>query len=154
MKLQTLHYSCLLSAPCEEVFSFHTDTRNLPLITPSWMNVIIIAMEDPMVEKSRVLLDIKRFALTTRWEMEIEKLSFPDTIIDSMIQGPFSFFRHQRHFIPLEEGETLMRETLSFILPLGWVGNLFFALIKRDMDRMFAHRHKATQNYFLEGKNR
>ncbi|MDP2078400.1 MAG: SRPBCC family protein [Sulfuricurvum sp.] len=148
MKLHTLKYSCLLTASQEAVCQFHTDTHNLPLITPPWINVTIVQMDTPMVENSHVILDIKRYGLTTRWTMQIEKLFPPDTIIDLMISGPFAFFRHERRFIAISENETRMDETLAFCLPLGWIGNLLAPFIKKDMDKMFAYRHNATQNYF------
>jgi ligand-binding SRPBCC domain-containing protein len=86
------------------------------------------------------------------WEREMESLQCPESVVDSMVSGPFPFFRHQRHFVPLENGETLMRETLMVRLPFGWLGNWFFPLLKKDMDTMFAYRHEATQRYFLEKK--
>lgn len=148
MKVHTLNYSCVLSASQEAVCNFHTDTHNLPLITPPWIDVTIVQMDTPMVEHSHVILDIKRYGLTTRWNMQIEKLSCPDTVIDLMVSGPFSFFRHERRFTALSEFETRMDEALSFILPFAWLGNLIAPLIKKDMDTMFAYRHNATQNYF------
>ena len=151
MKLHTLNYSCLLNASSDKVCDFHTDTANLIRITPPWIDVKIISADLHIKEKSRIVLKIKRFALSTLWEMEIEKLEAPLILIDSMISGPFRFFRHQRHFIPLENGETLMREIISFALHIGWLGNLLFPLIKRDMDKMFEYRHCATQEYFLKG---
>lgn len=148
MKLHTLNYSCVLTASQEAVCQFHTDTHNLPLITPPWIDVTIVQMDTPMVENSSVILDIKRYGFSTRWTMNIEKLSCPETVIDVMISGPFSFFRHERRFIALSESETRMDETLTFALPLGWLGNLIAPFIKKDMDKMFAYRHHATQNYF------
>ena len=148
MNVHTLTYSCLLTASQESVCQFHTDTHNLPLITPPWIDVTIVQMDIPMVENSHVILDIKRYGLTTQWNMKIEKLSCPDTVIDLMISGPFTFFRHERRFIALSEYETRMDETLSFCLPLRWLGNIIAPLIKKDMDTMFAYRHRATQNYF------
>ncbi len=150
MKVHTLHYSCILNADVQRVFAFHTDTRNLPLITPPWVGVEIVNMTLPLTEKSTVSLDIKRFGITTRWEMEIATPEFATTITDVMIKGPFRYFKHERHFIPLENNETLMRETISITLPFGWLGNLLYPWIKKDMDDMFEYRHRATQRYFLK----
>lgn len=148
MKIHTLHYECRISSNISKVCNFHTDTHNLPLITPPWIDVTIVQMDTPMVENSHVILDIKRYGLTTRWNMKIEKLSCPDSVIDLMVSGPFTFFRHERRFIALSKDETRMDEELSFCLPLGWLGNLIAPFIKKDMDTMFAYRHRATQNYF------
>lgn len=153
MKHHTLSYSCILNASVQDVCHFHTDTHNLPLITPPWIDVTIESMDEPFIEKSRVTLLIKRFGIPTRWVMEIEVLDCPHTVIDKMVSGPFSFFRHQRHFVPLNEKTTRMDEAITLHLPLGWVGLLLFPLIKRDMDKMFAYRHHATQEYFDKQTN-
>lgn len=153
MKSHTLNYSCQLATTQENVCKFHIDTNNLPLITPPWINVTIISMNDPMIEKSVVVLDIRRYGITTRWKMQIEKLDCPTTITDLMLKGPFPFFRHERRFRAITDDTTLMDETITLELPLGWLGDLLFPLIKRDMDAMFAYRHQATQIYFTSKLN-
>lgn len=153
MKPHILTYSCILTANPQTVCQFHTDTHNLPLITPPWINVTIVRMDDPMIEKSIVELDIRRYGIPTRWKMQIEKLDCPNTITDLMLKGPFPFFRHERRFTAMTDETTLMQETITLALPFGWLGNLAFALVKRDMDAMFAYRHRATQNFFSDNEN-
>lgn len=150
MKPFTLSYTCLINASQEHVYQFHTNTHNLPLITPPWINVTIISMENPMIENSVVVLDIVRFGISTRWEMQIQQLQCPNTITDLMLKGPFAFFRHQRHFTSTTPQTTLMEETLTISFPMGWLGALAFPLLKLDMDSMFKYRHNATKAYFLK----
>lgn len=150
MKTYTLIYRCLLSTSIHNACQFHTDTRNLSLITPPWINVTVINMEFPMVEKSTVCLKIKRFGIPTIWNMKIDTLKCPTTITDVMVSGPFKSFRHERVFIPINKTTTQMQETLRVVLPFGWLGSLLFPFLKRDMDTMFAYRHQATQYHFLK----
>ncbi|MDD5716829.1 MAG: hypothetical protein PHW64_03425 [Sulfuricurvum sp.] len=152
MKTYTLTYECTFNTSVQNVCAFHTDTRNLPFITPPLVNVTILEMDIPMVEKSTVVLKIKRFGIPTIWEMKIDTLNCPHTITDVMIKGPFKYFRHERFFSAMDEKTTRMKETLSIVLPFGWLGSLFFPLIKREMDAMFTFRHHATQHYFSEEK--
>lgn len=150
MKKYILIYHCLLQASVEDVFGFHTDTHNLPLITPRSTQVTIVSMDTPFREGNRVVLDIRRFGFTTRWEMKIAVFSAPNTIVDAMIKGPFLFFRHERQFIKIDEKLTRMEETILFSPPFSWFGGILFWFFKKDMDAMFAYRHKATQAYFLD----
>lgn len=150
MKTYALNYTCLIEASAEDVCAFHTDTRNLPLITPPSIQVSIVALETPMREKSVVVLDIKRLGITTRWEMEIATLDCPHTITDNMLKGPFKLFRHERQFIPITQNQTRMDETITLAFPLPWVDKLLFSWVKKDMNAMFTYRHTATQTYFLE----
>jgi ligand-binding SRPBCC domain-containing protein len=143
MKKLTLHYSCLLNAPREEVFAFHTDTANLPRITPPWMHVCIVDSS-----QNHVVLDIKRHHITTRWEVDLAFDTHQWSITDTLSKGPLPFFRHHRRFLALENGATCMDESLEMVLPFGWLGMLAHPFVKKETDAMFAFRHKATQRYF------
>jgi len=143
MNLKTLHYTCTLDASVEAVCAFHTDTHNLPLITPPSIQVNIVKMEP-----NSVILDIKKFGITTRWEMALEK-NCPTSIVDVMIKGPFASFRHERLFIAEGENCTRMDETITLSPPIPLFQSLFFWFIKRDMDAMFAYRHAKTKAHFL-----
>lgn len=142
MNAFTLHYTCVLEASIQEVCAFHTDTHNLPLITPPSINVNIVKMEP-----HSVILDIKKFGITTRWEMAIEK-NCPHSIVDVMIKGPFASFRHERRFLAESENRTRMEETITFAPPIPFLQKLFFGFVKKDMDAMFAYRHQMTQAHF------
>ena len=143
MKHYTLNYSCLIQAPIEEVCTFHTNTQNLPRITPPSIAVKIVSRNE-----HEVTLDIQRLGITTRWVMGIE-INCPKSITDVMKKGPFSYFKHERFFTSVGD-ETRMNETITFSSPLPLFQSLFAWLIKKDMDAMFAFRHKMTQAYFLE----
>lgn len=143
MKKLTLHYACLLNAPREEVFAFHTDTANLPRITPPWMHVCIVASSP-----NHVVLDIKRHFITTRWEVDLACDTHQWSITDTLNKGPLPFFKHHRRFLALENGATCMDESLEMVLPFGWLGMLAHSFVKKETDAMFAFRHKASQRYF------
>ena len=149
MKTYTLHYTCLIEASVYDVCAFHTNTHNLPLITPPHTKVGIVAMQTPLLQNSVVILEITRFGITTRWQMRIETLACPHTITDTMIQGPFKSFRHERHFYALSPLQTRMDETITLSLPFDFLGRFVFGWLKKDMDAMFAYRHRKTQAYFL-----
>lgn len=145
MKNKTLLYSCIINKNLEEVYRFHTDTQNLLRITPDWIDVSIESMDLPLTQGSLIVLNIKRFNITTKWVMQLEELTPFTTISDKMIKGPFKEFLHQRKFTSVSDEQTLMEERITLVLPFGWIGNLFFNFIKRDMDKMFAYRHRATK---------
>lgn len=149
MKAFLLHYSCIINAPLNAVCAFHTDTRNLPLITPPWIDVMIMSMDVPMREGSVVELRIKRFGIPMCWKMKIVQLDCPNSVVDEMLSGPFSVFHHDRRFNALNDRETKMEEFITLSLGIGFLGKWFFPLIKKDMDKMFAYRHKTTQDFFL-----
>ena len=148
MKTFILNYSCIIDAATLDVYQFHTDTNNLPLITPPWIDVEILRMDNPMKEGSVVELKIKRFGLPSIWKMQIEKQLCPQTVVDKMLIGPFKSFRHERVFTAITDTQTRMDECISLVLPLGMLGAMAFPIVKMDMDKMFGFRHSATKRYF------
>jgi ligand-binding SRPBCC domain-containing protein len=145
LKIFTLNYSCTINAPCADVCQFHTDTNNLPLITPPWIDTQILQMDTPMREGSVVVLKIKRFNISTIWKMQIQKQQCPHTVVDMMLSGPFKHFRHEMIFNQIDESQTKMDEAITIVLPIWYIGALIFPLIKLDMDKIFAFRHEATK---------
>ncbi|MBN2895415.1 MAG: SRPBCC family protein [Campylobacterales bacterium] len=141
-------YTCLVHARPDELFDFHTDTHNLLRITPPWIGVSIVSMDAPLREHSEVVLRIKRFGLATLWRMRLENVKPPHTLCDRMVRGPFTSFVHERTFSALNETQSQMRETITFSLPLGALGRIALFWVGRDMDAMFAYRHRATQDFF------
>lgn len=144
MRVHTLSYATIFDAPLEQVYLFHTDTTNLPKITPPWIDVRLVEKEDDTVS-----LVIKRFGIPTRWKMLITQ-QYPHLVMDEMVEGPFTWFRHERRFFALNKNQTRMHEMISFVLPFGLLGNLLFPFIKADMDKMFDYRHVMSQKIFKE----
>jgi ligand-binding SRPBCC domain-containing protein len=148
MKTYQLHYHCIVNGSRQEVCHFHTDTRNLPLITPPWISVMIMSMDVPMREESHVELEIKRFGIPMYWKMKMSQLKCPEVVSDNMVQGPFPLFHHQRTFKHINNTTTEMEETITLALPFPILGKWLFPWIKRDMDKLFAYRHEATKRHF------
>lgn len=147
MKRLTLNYTCTLNASPEAVFAFHTDVVNLPRITPPWIRVRLLEHKG-----AHVVLAITQHLVTTRWVIDIAMDSHQRTITDTLRQGPLRHFVHTRHFLPLEGGGTCMEERVEIDVGFGFVGALLHPLIRRDMDTMFAYRHRATKEA-LEGNS-
>ena len=142
MRHYTLFYTCLIDASIKEVCAFHTDTNNLSLITPPSIGVKLVSKKENII-----LLNIKKFGITTQWKIAIET-NCPHSIVDVMLKGPFAFFRHERHFSV--EGDTLTRmdETISLALPIAFFQSFLFTFVKKDMDALFLYRHRMTQAHF------
>lgn len=148
-----LTYTCTVDTSIDALFDFHTDTRNLLRITPLWVDVSIVSVDKPLREQSLVVLRIKRFGVTSLWQMRIETFNRPYMLCDSMIKGPFATFKHERAFSALTEDRTQMHETITCSLPFGILGWLVWPWVRRDMDAMFAYRQRATMDYFLNAEN-
>ena len=135
-----------INAPIERVFDFHTDTRNLPLISPPWINAKIIKQEGEGLGK-RIELVISQFGIIrSTWVVDISEYDRPNRITDLMIQGPMKYFRHERTLTSPSPGVTILQDSVEYELPLGILGKLADALGgKFFIGAMFSYRHKKTQ---------
>ena len=132
----------------QALYDFHSDTNNLPKITPPWIGVRIVNLELPLREKSQVILDIKQFGLTTRWVMQIDRLEAPYRVCDKALKSPFKYFYHEHSFEKTDDESTLLKDSIDFELPLYPLSLIALPFIKRDMRKMFAYRHKETKKLF------
>lgn len=133
--------------PCsvKTLFDFHANTKNLPLITPKDTSVEILKLDKPLKEGNEAMLRIKKGWFSFVWKLTFEKVEYPYLIIDTATQSPFKSFRHEHHFIQVDDSHSVLRDEVTFSLPFEPLTTPIAWLIKRDMKKMFAYRHQKTQ---------
>lgn len=133
--------------PCnvKMLFDFHADTKNLPLITPKDTSVEILKLKMPLKEGNEAVLLIKKGWLSFVWELTFEKVIYPTLIVDVATRSPFKSFRHEHHFIEVDESHSILRDKVTFSLPLEPLSNVALWFVKRDLQKMFAYRHQKTK---------
>ncbi len=148
MKSYQFEHTSLISATQKELFGFHTDTHNLPLITPGHTRVEIEYLQLPLNLNSRIELRVKRMGVAIRWKLHIDAYEPDALIVDVADESPFESFRHEHHFIAQDAHMTLLHDRVSFSLPLDPLSRIIAPLILWDLKQMFAFRHQATQDFF------
>lgn len=86
-----------------------------------------------------VTFEGKHFGFTQRLTVKITEFKKPFHFTDEMIEGNFKSFKHTHEFIP-QNNQTLMRDTLIWISPLGILGKIFDALLLKNYLRKFVMR--------------
>ena len=79
-----------------------------------------------------VALEGRHFGRVQRFVARITELDRPNRFVDEMVEGTFKWLRHIHEF-EATQAATLMRDTLSWEAPLGFIG--------RVADRLFLQRH-------------
>lgn len=143
----TLIYETSLACNVEALFDFHADTNNLPLITPSDTEVDIIKIETPLKKGNQAILRIKKGFVSFVWELTFEDVLYPHLIIDVAKRSPFKMFKHEHHFIAIDERHSILRDKITFSLPFWPLSLLVAPFVKHDMNKMFAYRHAQTKAY-------
>ena len=102
-------------------------------------------------EGKEVKLKTTKFFIPTIWNVEISLIKKPYMIVDTGITSPFKFWRHSHKFS--KKGEFCeLKDEIEYELPLGFLGDLFNPLIKKELEKMFKYRQEKTK-MILEKRN-
>lgn len=140
-----LEFESKIDCSVEKLFEFHSDTNNLPLITPPGTTVDIIKLDKELQEGNVAVLKIKKGLLSFVWELIFEKVVYPNLIVDVATRSPFKVFRHEHHFIKVNDTQSILRDKVTFSLPLEPLSILAVWFVKKDMQKMFTYRHQKTK---------
>ena len=141
----TLIFETTMPCSVKTLFEFHADTNNLPLITPKNTSVQILKLETPLKQGNEAILRIKKGWISFVWELTFEKVIYPHLIVDVATRSPFKLFRHEHHFIEVDETQTILRDEVTFSLPFEPLSIVAVWFVKKDMQKMFAYRHQKTK---------
>lgn len=148
-----LEFETTIDCSVKELFEFHADTNNLPLITPPDTSVEIIKLDKDLQEGNVAILKIKKGFLSFLWELVFDKVEYPTLIIDVAIKSPFKSFKHEHHFIPLDNAQTILKDRITFSLPFGMLSTPILWFVKYDMRKMFRFRHQETKRILEKSKD-
>ncbi len=151
--IYTLRTTQELSIGIKTAWDFFANPENLVRITPKHMGFEITS---ELIKKAYagqiityrvgVLPGIK-----TSWVTEITQIKEGEFFIDEQRFGPYSMWHHEHFFEALPNGHTLMRDKISYKIPLGILGYLAQRLfIKKQLIQIFSYRHKVLSNIFNE----
>jgi ligand-binding SRPBCC domain-containing protein len=155
-RTRTYSRSVDIDAPVDELYRFHLDTRNAPLISPDAARFVAIDGAFPVEVGARVVLRVKQppIPVTQTWKIRIAEIEVDQRVVDLAERSPFAYWRHEHRFAPLPGGGTRMTDHVTYALPLGPLGRLADRLVGRgQLEKMFAERQRKTKTLF-EGPDR
>ena len=132
-----------------EVFPFFCDTVNLERITPPELHFQIITPQPIEITLGSVVdYRLQLYAIRFRWRSEITVWRPPHEFVDEQIQGPYRLWIH-RHQFSEENGNTIIKDTVRYQLPLWPLGEVVFPLLKLQLRRIFKYRQQAIRDALL-----
>ena len=143
--------SIAIQAPIEAVFDFHTDTKNLGLISPPWMKTKLIRESGEGLGKIIEMQVIQYNVFPSHWLVRIEEYDRPVRLTDLVLSGPMKYFRHSRTFSQPCASLTEIKDHLEYEVPFGIIGKIADKIsIRKMMEQMFEYRHKMTKEILEE----
>lgn len=141
----TKTFETWVDAPVDEVWDFHSTAEALVALTPPGRKVELIGQDLDVREGAEHRIRVRVGPFPVEWRARISDVEPPRRFVDTAEKSPFAYWQHVHEFVS-EGDRTLLRDTVTYIPPMGligWVANALF--ISRDIDRMFAFRHRVTK---------
>ena len=112
-----------VKATLEEAWDFISSPANLKEITPDYMGFDITSeVPEKMYPGMIITYEVKPlFGIKTPWMTEITQVKELEFFIDEQRVGPYKMWHHQHFIEPIEDG-VLMRDIVTYIPPLGFLG--------------------------------
>jgi ligand-binding SRPBCC domain-containing protein len=152
MKLYRLERSQRLAIPRDQAWTFFSDPRNLPRITPPWMAFRITNRLAERMHPGMIITYQVRVlpGLAVDWVTEITHVGEPEFFVDEQRFGPYRFWHHQHHFREIPGG-TEVQDVVHYALPLDPAGRLVRQwLVAPRLERIFDFRSGVLRRRFGE----
>lgn len=138
-----------LSASREEVWPFFSCESNLERLTPPFLQFHVLGKSTPQIEQGTCIdYRLKLHGVPVGWRSEISLWDEGHRFVDKQVKGPFDIWHHMHEFEPLAGG-TLMRDTVHFKVPFGWLGAaVSLSKVMKDVNKIFSYRMQVIEREF------
>ena len=141
-----------IHASPQEVFDFHARPDAFTKLIPPWEKMTLIEKTPGLEVGVRTVVEIKMGPLKQRVVAEHTRYEAGRMFQDRQVSGPFAAWQHDHVVEPDGEGGAYLVDHIEYELPLGPIGALFGGwMVRRRLERMFAHRHAVTKAACEEG---
>jgi ligand-binding SRPBCC domain-containing protein len=126
-------------------FSACVSREHLPRITPPWLHFSILT--SPPIEMRpglEIAYRISLYGLPMPWRSRIDVWTPNLCFVDRQFVGPYRWWRHEHRFETVSAG-TRVIDHVDYAPRVGWLSG---ALVRRDLQRIFAYRHEALVRIF------
>ncbi|MEZ6139940.1 MAG: SRPBCC family protein [Zavarzinella sp.] len=129
----------------EQLFELHQPEMLANLIPP-WEKVKVVSAPASLLPGSTAILEQKIGPFRLRWVAEHISYDPPHEFVDQQVTGPFAYWHHRHRMIELSRSESILRDEVTYALPLGQLSDFLFGwLVRRKMAAMFRYRHEQTR---------
>ena len=150
MKPSALREVQRLPISLPEAWSFFSDPRNLPRITPPSLGLEVTSDLPGVMYPGMIITYHVRLIpwVSVGWVTEITHVREPVLFVDEQRFGPYRFWHHEHHFREVEGGVE-MQDIVHYALPFGTIGRVFGGpLVRRRLEQIFSFRRRFLAREF------
>jgi uncharacterized protein (TIGR01777 family) len=145
--MPTFVRSSIMPVPVEALAAWHFRPGAIDRLIPPWENARVLAAAGGIADGSTVTLRLRKGPIRVDWLARHERVEPGHGFVDRQERGPFAEWVHEHRFLPHPDGRSLLEDHVTWRLPMGWLGAMVGGgMIRRDLERMFAWRHRRTAN--------
>lgn len=141
----------LLPVTIKEAWEFFSSPKNIQAITPANVNFKITSGAEGKAYEGKIItykIQLLPF-IKNNWVTEITIVKEERLFVDEQRSGPYAIWHHEHHFEVAEKG-VLMKDIVTYKLPLGFLGRLVAGrIIKNKLKEIFEFRYNTLQQRFL-----
>ncbi|AWV87935.1 SRPBCC family protein [Bradymonas sediminis] len=141
-----------INATPRQLWRWHLQPDAFDKLVPPWQKVKVL--KRPERFEDGAILVMKVYAIGPvgmRWVAKHRDFIEGEQFVDEQLSGPFRAWVHTHQFVPadpalgLDEGTSILRDSIEYDLPLGPLGAaLGGGIAERMLEKMFDYRHKVT----------
>lgn len=118
-----------INASPETCFDLMRDVRLHTETTEHTNEKAVAGVTEGMIGLGQtVTFEGTHFGMRQRLTVKVTAFERPTLFVDEMIEGRFKSFKHIHEFTP-QDGGTLMRDTLEWTSPFGFIGRIVDTLL-------------------------
>ncbi len=152
MFLHQLYREQIINTDIKTAWKFFSDPENLSVITPEYMNFIILTENLPNEIYPGLIIEYRvspLFGIKQKWVTEIKHVIPERLFVDEQIFGPYKFWHHLHYFERIDKEKIRMVDRVYYILPLGILGDLIqLIIIKNRLNQIFDYRKMKIEEIF------
>ncbi|MDD9304130.1 MAG: TIGR01777 family protein [Desulfobacter sp.] len=147
MKDEIFTKETLIHVPVEDLFAWHARNGAINRLTPPWSKLCLISRQGNGIDKGvKVKFKIKVMGIPMIWEAAHVEYLENKLFRDCQKRGPFALWEHTHLFSAKGKNAALMEDRIRFRLPMGFLSRPFYGHARRELERIFAYRHRVLKD--------
>jgi len=136
----------IINVPVQRLFQWHERKGAVSRLTPPWIDIRLIHHTGGINVRAKVKFILKFFKISFVWKAEHIEYQKNKFFKDMQVKGPFAIWMHSHLFESHKKNQSVMEDKVEFRLPFGISGKIFLSLIQKNLERVFAYRHRILKN--------
>jgi len=130
-----------IEAPRKVVWEWHTRDGAFDRLAPPWETIETISAPPDLSPGGTRIMKMKMGPIKMKWVAEHTDMIEEELFADRMVRGPFKRWWHTHRFIKEKPDVTIIRDEVSYVIPVGFLGRLFGGrYVRKNIENMFISR--------------